>query len=223
MAARTWHVPDGRPEGPVHLVDDAWEAAFSPDGRSYIIRGGGVTDWLRDSTTGQRIGGSFTHPKTVASVAFSPDGGFKSRWTIPMRWCFGQSRGHALDQLCRRGAARPLQARAQAPALDVLELNDRPPLEIADRVNLHDVRVAQPGDDLRLGQKPFDRFGPGILAGQDHLEGDQAVQAELARLVDDAHPAPAKLLQDLVTGHPRALEAGGRDESMPVRRVAERS
>jgi WD40 repeat protein/tetratricopeptide (TPR) repeat protein len=74
LAVRTWHVPDGRPAGPVHLVEDAWNVAFSPDGRSYIIRGGGVTDWLRDSATGQRIGGPFKHPKTVTDVAFSPDG-----------------------------------------------------------------------------------------------------------------------------------------------------
>jgi hypothetical protein len=36
------------------------------------------------------------------------------------------------------------------------------------------------------------------LAGQ-HLDGHQAVHGELARLVDDRHPAPPKFLEDFVS------------------------
>ena len=118
------------------------------------------------------------------------------------------ARGQGLDQPRRRrgGQGVPSRREAEAPALDVLQLDVRPPLEVADGVDLHDVRVLEPGDDLRLGQEPFDRVRPGILAGQDHLQGDHAVQPELARLVDDAHAPAAELPEDLVPGHFRPLE-----------------
>ena len=38
----------------------------------------------------------------------------------------------------------------------------------------------------------------GELAGEDHLEGDDAVEADLPGLVDDAHAAAGDLLQQLV-------------------------
>ena len=43
----------------------------------------------------------------------------------------------------------------------------------------------------------------GMAAGQDHLQGDQAVQARLPGLVDDAHAAPAQLAQDFVIADER--------------------
>ena len=61
--------------------------------------------------------------------------------------------------------------------------------------------MLKPGDDLGLGHDPFDRVRPRVVASQDHLQGDHAVQPALARLVDDAHASPAKLAQDLVSGH----------------------
>jgi hypothetical protein len=36
------------------------------------------------------------------------------------------------------------------------------------------------------------------LAGKDHREGDDAVEADLPRLVDHAHAAPGNLLDQLV-------------------------
>ena len=39
-----------------------------------------------------------------------------------------------------------------------------------------------------------------MVAGQDHLQGDEAVEPDLAGLVDDAHAAAAQLAEDLVAG-----------------------
>ena len=47
---------------------------------------------------------------------------------------------------------------------------------------------------------------------EDHLEGDDPVQADLPGLVDDAHPAPGDLLQQLVV----AEVADGRQVGMAV-------
>src|SRR5262249_44111345 len=45
------------------------------------------------------------------------------------------------------------------------------------------------------------RVRGGVAAGEDHLEGDETVQPQVAGLVDDTHAAPADFAQDLVTGH----------------------
>ena len=42
---------------------------------------------------------------------------------------------------------------------------------------------------------------PACRAGQDHLEGDEALEADLPGLVDDPHAAAAEDLQDLVARH----------------------
>ena len=52
----------------------------------------------------------------------------------------------------------------------------------------------------RCGSGPA-RCGAGVSAGQDHLQGDQALQLDVPGLVDHAHAAAAQLPQDLVTRH----------------------
>src|SRR5262249_27016768 len=67
-------------------------------------------------------------------------------------------------------------------------------------MNLDDVRMLQPGDDLGLGLEEVTvLLAP--LAAQYHLQGYQAVQAHLPRPVDDAHAAAAQLAGALVAGH----------------------
>jgi len=63
-------------------------------------------------------------------------------------------------------------------------------LGLADLVNLHDVRVLQPRLRLRLRPEAAQVLGVRLGAGQEHLEGHQALQALVAGLVDNAH-APA--------------------------------
>src|SRR5207248_2671723 len=53
------------------------------------------------------------------------------------------------------------------------------------------------------------RLGTGMRPGQDHLEGAEAVEQDPAGQVDDPHPTPAQLAQDLVAGRPQRLERGG--------------
>ena len=94
-----------------------------------------------------------------------------------------------------RLAADPLR---QAAAIDVLEREIGQPFVLADLVDLHDVRVLQTGDRLGLGVEPGQLLRPGVCAGQHHLQGDDAVQLRLPRLVDDAHAAAAQLGQDRI-------------------------
>jgi hypothetical protein len=58
--------------------------------------------------------------------------------------------------------------------------------------------MAEPGDRLGLGQEAGQCLGRGVIAGRDHLERDQAVEADLARPIHHAHPAPADHIEDLI-------------------------
>jgi hypothetical protein len=49
-----------------------------------------------------------------------------------------------------------------------------------------------------------------MVAGEDHLQGDDAVELELAGPLDDAHAAAAQLSEDLVAGDGRAAGRGRR-------------
>jgi WD40 repeat protein/serine/threonine protein kinase len=78
-APRIWHfdpVPD--PPSPAGHKDEAWAAAYSPDGK-ILATGSDDTDEpqtikLWDPATGQLIRGWYGGVGTVASLAFSPDG-----------------------------------------------------------------------------------------------------------------------------------------------------
>ena len=77
---------------------------------------------------------------------------------------------------------------------------------LAGLVNLHDVGMKQLGDGFRLGAKPRQPDLTDVRSRQDHLQGDQALQPTVPRLVDDAHAAPAEFFQDVVTRHGHALQ-----------------
>ena len=69
------------------------------------------------------------------------------------------------------------------------------------------------GGGLGLVREPCPLPQARVLAGQDHLQRDDPVEARLAGLVDDPHPAPADLLEDLIVADPwaastRAASAG---------------
>ena len=116
-------------------------------------------------------------------------------------------RGDGRDQPRRgREIGRELaEPPIQALPLDQLHAEESPARGMAHFVDRHDVGMVEVGDRLGLVLEP-DQLGlAGELGGPDDLEGDQPVQCGLPRLVDDAHPAPAQLLQDLVTGHVRPL------------------
>src|SRR5262249_36329575 len=75
----------------------------------------------------------------------------------------------------------------------------------ADLVDLDDVGVVQASDGSGLADEPAEPLQSAVGTDADGLQGDQPVEALLARLVDDTHAALAQLIQDLVAGHrPRA-------------------
>ena len=72
------------------------------------------------------------------------------------------------------------------------------PSVFLDRVHVHDVRVDQPGDGLRLPLETLQAGGVvGELGGED-LQGDIAIQLGVPGAVDLAHAAPAEEADDLV-------------------------
>jgi hypothetical protein len=56
----------------------------------------------------------------------------------------------------------------------------------------------QPGDGLRFRAKASQVGGAGIFAGENHLEGDQAIELDVPRLVNHSHAAAAQLGEDFV-------------------------
>ena len=80
-------------------------------------------------------------------------------------------------------------------------------LVLADLVDRHDARVVEVGGGLGLGVEPPDVGLVGELAGEDHLERDGPVEADLPGLVDDAHAAAGDLADDLVVAE--VADAGG--------------
>ena len=80
-------------------------------------------------------------------------------------------------------------------------------LVLADLVDRHDARMVEVGRRLGLGVEPLDVGLVGELAGEDHLERDGPVEADLPRLEDDAHAAAGELADDLVVAE--VADAGG--------------
>src|SRR6266478_4926608 len=80
---------------------------------------------------------------------------------------------------------------------------------LPDLMNLHDVRVLQLGDRLGLSLEASQVPGAGVGAGQDHLEGDEALEAALPGLVDNAHSAAPQLRQQFVVSEGADLAAHG--------------
>ena len=151
--------------------------------------------------------------------------GFRSRWTTPCRWAASTPRARsAISRAARRGGngSDPRRALGQAAARDEFQREERPAVGLADFVDLDDVGVVEAGDDLRFGEETgvFRRSVAAIV--QDHLEGDDAVELELAGLVDDAHAAAAQLAKDLIAGHLRRVAAGAGEGAQTHRRLVAR-
>ena len=103
---------------------------------------------------------------------------------------------HGRQQSCDREGI-PHQAGdvlREAAAIDPLhgEVEAAPAVDLVDR---HDVRVVEVGRRLGLQEESLLLRLRGERAGLDHLQGDEAVEAPLVGLVDDAHPAPRDLLE----------------------------
>jgi hypothetical protein len=74
------------------------------------------------------------------------------------------------------------------------------PAVLADVEDLNDVGVLQPRHRLALASEAGALLRPGMKALEDGLQGDDAVQADLACQVDDAHAAAPQRAEHLVPG-----------------------
>ncbi len=118
----------------------------------------------------------------------------------PSRVGFGHRAAQRHHHRCRHAwCLRPAvdELREAAPG-DEFQGEVRQAVEIAVLVDLDDTRVLDPGDGARLDVEPGDLVVRGVGPGQDHLEGDEAIEPDVPGLVNDAHAAAADLGEDLV-------------------------
>ena len=117
---------------------------------------------------------------------------------------------HGRHQPCR--LARPIaisrQIGRQAGSLNALHTEVIVAFVLADFVYRHDVRMVEPGDRFGLVAEPPPLDLAGELAGGDHLQGDHAVKAVLASLVNDPHAPLAENSQQLVIAEVANSHAG---------------
>ncbi len=99
-----------------------------------------------------------------------------------------------------RLAADPLR---ETPSRHELKREVREPFIVAVFVDLDNSRVLDLRDGAGLGMESSDLLRRGMRAGQDHFQRDQSIQPQMPGFVDDAHPAPADLGDDLVPWHSR--------------------
>ena len=69
---------------------------------------------------------------------------------------------------------------------------------LADLVDRHDAGMVEVGGGLGLEVEALDLVVAGELAGEDHLERDGPVQADLPGPVDHPHAAAGDLAEQLV-------------------------
>jgi hypothetical protein len=71
---------------------------------------------------------------------------------------------------------------------------------LADLVDLHDMGMFQLGGGLGLAPEASAFVRAGLGGAQEQLDCDQAIEADLPRLVDDTHSPAPQLLQDDIPG-----------------------
>jgi hypothetical protein len=94
----------------------------------------------------------------------------------------------------------------ETAAVEVLQREEGLAFVLTDFVNRDDIRVLQLSDGLGLDQKAGQLCFAGMRARENHLEGDEAVEAQVLRLVDHTHAAAAQYAQDLVAGNMDTFE-----------------
>ena len=97
-----------------------------------------------------------------------------------------------------RGERAVDQALGEALALDEAHAEVVLALVLADLEDRHDAGVVEIAGGLGLEVEPQDVGLVGELAGEDHLQGHEPIEAHLPGLEDDAHAAPRDLADDLV-------------------------
>ena len=90
---------------------------------------------------------------------------------------------------------------------------------LADLVDGDDVGVIEVGNRLGLVAEPEEVVARGEPAGQDHLQGDRAIEAPLARLEDDTHASTAELRDQFIVAERADLGARRGGVAMPRGKV----
>ena len=75
---------------------------------------------------------------------------------------------------------------------------------VADVVDAADVRVLEARDRFGLAFEPLAHVGRDRFGAGDDLDGDEPIEARIARAVDLAHAALAERIDDLVRSEPGA-------------------
>ena len=107
---------------------------------------------------------------------------------------------------------------AEVSAFDVFHRVEVLALVDADFVDGDHARMAEVGGGFGFGlEAVYVGFG-GQVAGQDHFDGDGAVEADLAGLVDDAHAALGDFFEQLVVAEvaDESLRLGSEPLAEPV-------
>ena len=85
----------------------------------------------------------------------------------------------------RRGLARGLgdtgETLGKRPAVDEFHREIRPAVEIADIMNLHDVRIVQGGNGAGFAHEARELHRAGVFARAEHFHGHRAIELEMAR------------------------------------------
>ena len=109
----------------------------------------------------------------------------------------------------RRGWGVPPSDVSKAASFQQLEGNERKAADVTDVENLDDVGMSLLRNGLCLNLEPCQILGLCETTRANHLQGDEAAQSVLVRLIDDAHAAVTKLCQDLITLNRRKLGVAG--------------
>ena len=116
---------------------------------------------------------------------------------------------HDRKRLGRRELAR-VHELTQGDALDELHEQEQLPVGLAELVDADDVAMRQLGERARLAQEACLELGILAELPRQDLERHDAVQALLARAIDDAHTALPDELEDLEVGEVCPHGLGGR-------------
>ena len=119
---------------------------------------------------------------------------------MPRWWRVMDGPRHARQQPRRGLAVLEIMRNllSQTAALDQLHAEEVLAFVFTDFVNGHDIRVIQVGGGLGFGMKTPHVRRRSQFAGQNHLQGDSAVEAYLPGLVDDPHAAAGDFCQQFV-------------------------
>ena len=122
--------------------------------------------------------------------------GFRSRWMTPRLWAKPTAWQTCVNAWSSRGRSAVFSLVGQGlPGDEFHGQEGRAVGQRSQGVDRRDARVRQPGGDLRLADESV-----GVGPGQQDLESDVTVEAEVACGEDPAHAAAGDLAQHAVAG-----------------------